>query len=226
MFRRTALDTPGGDSTSQNNPDFDNPDFTEASSFRSPGEDRNVLKAATGQKKISIATPRNREIFGNLTNRNGGTRKNEFTPLLRSVHKSAMKGKIDRKEPETPGFLRNLTSSPPLPHESAGNSYEDSNYTGGDNTAVQDQVLPSSSVNTTPAPVLGRGAGGALGGEGAMTLREQEKVIDEIKKENFSLKLKVFFLDERMQKMGPEFNDAALKEVSVNDWQVRAEWYC
>ncbi|CAG8474184.1 14801_t:CDS:10 [Funneliformis caledonium] len=45
-----------------------------------------------------------------------------------------------------------------------------------------------------------------------MTLKEQERVIDEIKKENFSLKMKVYFLEERVSKMGPDEMERALKE--------------
>jgi hypothetical protein len=39
------------------------------------------------------------------------------------------------------------------------------------------------------------------------------QVIDEIKKENFSLKMKVYFLEERVSKMGPDEMERALKEV-------------
>ena len=59
----------------------------------------------------------------------------------------------------------------------------------------------------------------------ALTLRDQEKVIDEVKKDNFSLKLKVraaaipsplrsqiFFLEERLAKLAPDQIDAALRE--------------
>ncbi|CAG8465628.1 1197_t:CDS:10, partial [Ambispora leptoticha] len=45
-----------------------------------------------------------------------------------------------------------------------------------------------------------------------MTLKEQERVIDEIKKENFSLKMKVYFLEEQLSKLGPDEMDKALKE--------------
>ncbi|CAG8646823.1 7490_t:CDS:2, partial [Acaulospora colombiana] len=45
-----------------------------------------------------------------------------------------------------------------------------------------------------------------------MTLKEQERVIDEIKKENFSLKMKVYFLEERLSKLGPDEMERALKE--------------
>ncbi|KAG0225555.1 hypothetical protein BGW41_004664 [Actinomortierella wolfii] len=45
-----------------------------------------------------------------------------------------------------------------------------------------------------------------------MTLKEQEKVIDQLKKESFSLKLKIFFLEERLAKVSPEHVDQALHE--------------
>lgn len=45
-----------------------------------------------------------------------------------------------------------------------------------------------------------------------MTLREQEKVIDELKKENFSLKLKVHFLEERLAQLAPDHIELALKQ--------------
>ncbi|GJJ73159.1 hypothetical protein EMPS_05517 [Entomortierella parvispora] len=45
-----------------------------------------------------------------------------------------------------------------------------------------------------------------------MTLKEQEKVIDELKKESFSLKLKIYFLEERLAKISPEHVDQALQE--------------
>ncbi|KAK4046670.1 hypothetical protein OIO90_006482 [Microbotryomycetes sp. JL221] len=45
-----------------------------------------------------------------------------------------------------------------------------------------------------------------------MTLREQEKVIDEFKKENFDLKLKIHFYEQRLEKLAPEHVDQALRE--------------
>ncbi|KAF9922576.1 hypothetical protein FBU30_007311 [Linnemannia zychae] len=46
----------------------------------------------------------------------------------------------------------------------------------------------------------------------AMTLKEQEKIIDELKKDGFELKLKIYFLEERLAKISPENADQALKE--------------
>lgn len=39
------------------------------------------------------------------------------------------------------------------------------------------------------------------------------QLIDEVKKENFSLKLKIYFLEDRLAKLAPEHVDAALKET-------------
>ncbi|KIO18499.1 hypothetical protein M407DRAFT_225487, partial [Tulasnella calospora MUT 4182] len=46
---------------------------------------------------------------------------------------------------------------------------------------------------------------------GQMTLREQEKLIDMMKKDNFSLKMKVHFLEERLTEMAPEHMEATFK---------------
>jgi hypothetical protein len=40
-------------------------------------------------------------------------------------------------------------------------------------------------------------------------------MIDEMKKENFGLKLKVFFLDDKLKKLGPEYNEQAIKEACL-----------
>ncbi|KAI0806659.1 hypothetical protein C8Q74DRAFT_1189709 [Fomes fomentarius] len=45
-----------------------------------------------------------------------------------------------------------------------------------------------------------------------LTLRDQEKHIDALKKENFNIKLKVHFLEERLAQLAPDQIDAALKQ--------------
>ncbi|KAJ3743052.1 hypothetical protein DFH05DRAFT_1499088 [Lentinula detonsa] len=45
-----------------------------------------------------------------------------------------------------------------------------------------------------------------------LTLRDQEKHIDSLKKENFDIKLRVHFLEERLAELAPEQMDAALKQ--------------
>ncbi|KAF9438123.1 hypothetical protein BGZ76_009654 [Entomortierella beljakovae] len=46
----------------------------------------------------------------------------------------------------------------------------------------------------------------------AMTLKEQEKVIDDLNKQTFSLKLRVYFLEDRLAKLSPEHADQAANE--------------
>ncbi|CAG8541751.1 980_t:CDS:10, partial [Ambispora gerdemannii] len=55
-----------------------------------------------------------------------------------------------------------------------------------------------------------------------MTLKEQERVVDEIKKENFSLKMKVYFLEEQLSKLGPDEMDKALKEHIEMQVQIQS----
>ncbi|KIJ63400.1 hypothetical protein HYDPIDRAFT_92649 [Hydnomerulius pinastri MD-312] len=51
------------------------------------------------------------------------------------------------------------------------------------------------------------------GGKGVtLTLRDQEKHIDNLKKENFNVKLRVHFLEERLAQLAPDQVDAALKQ--------------
>ncbi|GAA5974673.1 hypothetical protein JCM11641_007052 [Rhodosporidiobolus odoratus] len=59
-------------------------------------------------------------------------------------------------------------------------------------------------------PAKKRSSGGGMGQN--MTLREQEKVIDELKKDNFSLKLKLHFYEQRLEKMAPSSVEQALRE--------------
>lgn len=218
-----AIPSPGADTTAfEGRDDFSNPDLgSMVESFQSPGRDRDVFaRAPAAGKRRTLATPQ-RQVFGSLTNRHaaaagGAAARNEFTPLLKSVHRSTLKQKIGRQDFSRPSLAG---SSPALPvGDSTTFRTQDEDEEEND-TISPGHGLPDSSVGNTPlaATTGGGGAGadgaGPLGGDGLMTLREQEKVIDDIKKENFSLKLKVFFLNERLDKLGPEHRDAALKEV-------------
>ncbi|KAA1475865.1 hypothetical protein DENSPDRAFT_842743 [Dentipellis sp. KUC8613] len=58
-----------------------------------------------------------------------------------------------------------------------------------------------------------RARSSAAGAKGVnLTLRDQEKHIDNLKKENFNIKLKVHFLEERLAELAPDQVDAALKQ--------------
>jgi Centrosomin N-terminal motif 1 len=46
------------------------------------------------------------------------------------------------------------------------------------------------------------------------------QVIDEMRKENFSLKLKIFFMQDRLGKLAPEHIQAVLQEVLPHIHQV------
>ncbi|KAI7873970.1 hypothetical protein K492DRAFT_138435, partial [Lichtheimia hyalospora FSU 10163] len=45
-----------------------------------------------------------------------------------------------------------------------------------------------------------------------LTLKEQEKTIDILKKDNFGLKLKIYHLEKRLDELSPDQVDNALKE--------------
>ncbi|KAG2085191.1 uncharacterized protein F5147DRAFT_730688 [Suillus discolor] len=65
----------------------------------------------------------------------------------------------------------------------------------------------------TPLPRARRPRQSAPGGKGAaLSLRDQEKHIDSLKKENFNIKLRVHFLEERLAQLAPDQIDAALKQ--------------
>ncbi|EKM56179.1 uncharacterized protein PHACADRAFT_122431 [Phanerochaete carnosa HHB-10118-sp] len=68
-------------------------------------------------------------------------------------------------------------------------------------------------IDATPAPErTKRGKGAAGKGSVNLTLRDQEKHIDSLKKENFNIKLKVHFLEERLAQLAPDQIDEALKQ--------------
>ncbi|EEP81973.1 predicted protein [Uncinocarpus reesii 1704] len=83
----------------------------------------------------------------------------------------------------------------------------------GDDATPVPQVA-SSSPQSTPLPLLParNGSGGFVRDENMMTLREQENVINKLDKENFNLKLKIHFLEDKLHKSGPDLNRTALQE--------------
>jgi len=208
MVYPSALPSPGGNNTTAYSraDDLSNADLNSADlsnmidSFQSPSADHGILSRGgkRGNGKITLATPQ-RQPFGTLTNR-----RNEFTPLLKSVHRSSIKRGVIGEGVPMPEFLKpgaRLPSSPALPEDTG--DYSEQTGLETVNPSAQE-----SSVGSTPMAPRGSGgeAGASLVGDRLMTLREQEQVIDDIKKENFSLRLKLFFLNERL---GPEH----MKEV-------------
>ncbi|KAF6764540.1 microtubule associated-domain-containing protein [Ephemerocybe angulata] len=85
--------------------------------------------------------------------------------------------------------------------------------------AMGDSIGPGSVLDTPgPKPKGVRTRSGTVTAAAApskvskLTLRDQEKHIDNLKKENFSIKLRVHFLEDQLARMAPDQMDAALKQ--------------
>lgn len=195
-------------------------------SFQTPSKDEDIIKTIeNGRKRNSggfkLTTPRaglgpkpTRSALRHLPA--AAPAKGEFTPLMQSATRNNMLKNMSAVRgaggPKTPAYLksnyRSNGNTPGLP-EMTG-IYEDD--------VMEDEATPvphvaSSSAQSTPLPMLpGRDGGFLNDGQNMMTLKEQERVIDKLEKDNFGLKLKIHYLQEQIEKAGPEYNQAALKE--------------
>ena len=186
-----GLGTPSRyDQTQRSLDDIDLGSF--AASFTSPGLDKNLLQNMARNKQRgptrSLSTPLRPALAGGNRGVSNGK---EFTPLLKSVHMSAMKSKLKNR----------MLPDSPIPDAEDG----DETFRSGNTTGVK--VLDSSSITSTPGPPSHRRGGRrekeleVLQAEGQMlTLREQERIIDEMKKENFGLKMKMVLLQDKLGK--------------------------
>ncbi|KAK9473994.1 uncharacterized protein V1510DRAFT_406396 [Dipodascopsis tothii] len=158
---------------------------------------------ASGSKGGQLpATPLIRPMLRDRTNDNGVGR-HEFTPLLKSAIKnSRARAGGDASESAFE------TRSPGLPNE----SFE------ADLSLSMEDLTRGSLRRSAPASAAGTPLK-RLGDEHALTLREQEKAIDEIKKENFALKLKIFFLTQELDKSTPEEFKTTVQENA----EIKAE---
>jgi len=139
-------------------------DLSVLQSFVAPQEP-NLLKPKSKQR-VHVKTP-SRQIFGDRTNRP----RNEFTPLLKSVHKSTMQEKINAAVERTPKFMNYDKEDVTLPRgDSSG--IESSSYNDENTPLAPIQNIDSSGAST-PLPAI-RGKG--VLDDGQLTLREQEKV--------------------------------------------------
>ncbi|KAL1967585.1 hypothetical protein VTN77DRAFT_3100 [Rasamsonia byssochlamydoides] len=202
-------------------------------SFQTPSKDEDIIKVMDNRQRRSssgfnLSTPRAGNGAGSRSTRNAlndrrnlptaAPPKGEFTPMMRSVTRnnflrnmSAVRGS---GAPKTPAYLkegyRSNGNTPGLPSMDMTDVYEEG--------ATVDEPTPlpqvaSSSAQSTPLPSLRRDGAGAVVSDGQMmTLKEQEKAIDKLDKENFGLKLKIHYLQEQLEKAGPGYNQAALKE--------------
>ncbi|KAF7128490.1 hypothetical protein CNMCM5793_003278 [Aspergillus hiratsukae] len=197
-------------------------------SFQSPSKDGDVLKGLGDRRRSSggfkLSTPRagsgSRPTKSALKSRQHlptvAPAKGEFTPLMQSATRnnllrnlSTTRGAGDVK---TPAYLRasyrSNVNTPGLPPIEMTGIDEEEDITEEPTPLPQ---VASSSVQSTPLPSLRRD-GNVINDGNNMTLKEQEKLIDKLDKDNFGLKLKIHYLQEQLQKAGPEYNQAALKE--------------
>ncbi|EAW09522.1 putative spindle-pole body protein (Pcp1) [Aspergillus clavatus NRRL 1] len=194
-------------------------------SFQSPSKDGDILKMLGDRRRSSggnkLSTPRagsgSRSTKSALKSRQHlptiAPAKGEFTPLMQSATKNnLLRNLSNAHDLKTPAYLRasyrsnvNTPGLPPM--EMTGIDEEDAT----EEPTLLPQVA-SSSVQGTPLPSLRRDGGGVLNDGQNMTLKEQEKMIDKLDKDNFGLKLKIHYLQEQLDKAGPEYNQAAVKE--------------
>ncbi|RPB25465.1 hypothetical protein L211DRAFT_836189 [Terfezia boudieri ATCC MYA-4762] len=192
-----GLDTPGRhDQTQRSLDDLDLGSI--AASFTSPGLDKNPLQNMARNKQRgptrSLSTPLRPTLAGGNRGLSNGK---EFTPLLKSIHMSAMKSKLRNR----------MLPDSPIPDAEDG----DETFRSGSTTGMK--VLDSSSIASTPASNLRtielHRRGGrrdkvpqVLQTEGQrLTLREQERMIDEVQRENFDLKMKMVLLQDKLGRL-------------------------
>ncbi|CRG85665.1 Putative leucine-rich repeat-containing protein DDB_G0290503 [Talaromyces islandicus] len=202
-------------------------------SFQTPSKDDDVIKSIENGRRasnrVSLNTPRASGSGARGTRNALNDRKNlpsaappkgEFTPMMRSVTRnnylrnmSAVRGSAAK----TPAYFnRSSMNTPGLPRVDMTYMSEE----GPTNSFAIDDITPvpevaSSSPQGTPLPHLSRrgDAGGVLGNDpNVLSLKEQENAINKLDKENFGLKLKIHYMQELLDRAGPENNQAALKE--------------
>ncbi|KAI9738177.1 MAG: hypothetical protein M1834_008675 [Cirrosporium novae-zelandiae] len=188
-------------------------------SFQSPSKDNNLFASLKKKNQgSSFRTPR--VPFTDRRNFPAGGRP-EFTPLMKSVTKSNfLRSETRQRGPVTPAVLkpgyRSAQATPALPAADSSVAYEEPTTSSAigdlDGTSVP-QVISSSAQSTPLAKLPPRDGEGALDdGRNKLTLKEQEKIVDRIEKDNFGLKLKIHYLEAALKKAGPGFNQAALQE--------------
>ncbi|KPV72942.1 uncharacterized protein RHOBADRAFT_55197 [Rhodotorula graminis WP1] len=98
----------------------------------------------------------------------------------------------------------------------AADSVDLSSSTHPDDSSLANNVYGPGALGGRPragkAQLRDTPKGNAHGAGQNMTLREQEKVIDELKKDNFSLKLKLHFYEQRLERLAPSSVEQALRE--------------
>ncbi|KAJ5255700.1 hypothetical protein N7505_010851 [Penicillium chrysogenum] len=187
-------------------------------SFQTPSKDNDVIKGFDKRvtPRAGAASKSTRSALRHLPA--AAPAKGEFTPLMKSATKNNLLKNMSVARgtdgPKTPGYQRETYRSnaqtPGLPAMDMSDIYEE------DRTMEEATPVPhaaSSSAQSTPLPGYSGRNGGALGdGGNNLSLKDQAMAIDQLSKVNFSLKLRIHFMEEQLQKAGPEYNNDALKE--------------
>ncbi|KAF5858414.1 hypothetical protein ETB97_004409 [Aspergillus alliaceus] len=198
-------------------------------SFQTPSKDEDLLKVlGDGRRRSSggfkLSTPRagtgpksTRNAFNSRQHLpTAAPPKGEFTPLMKSATKNNFLRNTSTARGngyKTPGYMKEGRSSMQTPGLPGYDMTDIDEEAATDDEPTPLPQVASSSVQSTPlAGLSGRGGNGLLNDGQNMTLKEQEKIIDKLDKDNFGLKLKIHYLQEQLEKAGPSYNQAALKE--------------
>lgn len=158
---------------------------------KDPANDLVRQMKSRGPSHHQIKTPRARNA---LVDRKNGPARNEFTPLLKSAahnrfrsyaqtddkenDEELLNSVLNGKTPATPAYLKpgyRESNTPGLPVNSSMFEAEDTGSSQGEGTPVPPAVA-SSSLMSTPMPILPQRQGGVIDQGNILTLREQEAV--------------------------------------------------
>ncbi|GJE88186.1 anucleate primary sterigmata protein B [Phanerochaete sordida] len=143
-----------------------------------------------------------------------GSFASEFlTPARRAASGSTATSSVPVATPSPPNaaqFTRRRLDDPTPRRRGLDDSLEDNDGDVLDTPGREHKW--GDGVDGTPAPDRTKRGKGATKGSVNLTLRDQEKHIDSLKKENFNIKLKVHFLEERLAQLAPDQIDEALKQ--------------
>ncbi|EMR08804.1 hypothetical protein PNEG_02973 [Pneumocystis murina B123] len=195
MHPLLSIQTPRTDVGTVNSIDADELSFgSREPSFISP------TKKENWKSFKALSTPAPERILSDRT-KNLINVRHEFTPLLQSAAKKEPFSYVDlKKKPKSEGSIENEKSV----NTSRENNPEESSSS----------IVSVKSIIELPEQDLLKEKNGTT-----LTLREQERIIDTMRKENWGLKLKIHFLNDRLDKLAPDQIEKALKENIENKIQ-------
>lgn len=194
-------------------------DITEEQSFRAPVKSKKIYPDSSHGIQSNVrdwGAPGARPPLSNRAY-HPGPGKGEFTPLLRDATRNRALLYLNKdKTVQTPAYLKHTGI------DSTNEDYSpvpDLNAT--DNDTKSDTFIASTpfsqpdSNSTTSIQIpesRKKKRSNILANDAKLSLREQESLVDQIRKENFALKLKIHFLEDALVKSGDGYKEAILKE--------------